>query len=401
MPISRRQFLTAATALGAASACGLEAFAAVPPPQTAGQAASPGHEGSGQNRQMGLRAGDTAVPPQLPTLREAARSRGLLAGCAVNTHALRTDAAYMELVKQQANLVVAENAMKFGPIHPGPETFFFDEADLLFSFAQTHGMAVRGHNFVWHRQLPGWFAGYATKANAASILTDHITVVGGRYAGRVQSWDVVNEAIHLPDGLPDGLRHSPWYELLGASYVDLAFGAARRVDPHALLTYNDYDLENETPAHAAKRAAVLTLVRGMQQRGVPIDAVGIQSHLSAGGGVQYGPGLTRFMGEIQSMGLKILLTEMDVNDRALGADPRVRDEAVAAVYDQYLRLTLANPAVLAVLTWGLTDRYTWLNGEDARPDKLPERALPFDADLKAKTAYVREVEAVLGVPTRG
>ncbi len=353
---------------------------------------------------MGLQPGNTAVPSGMPTLREAARSRGLRAGCAVDIRALRADAPYAQLVKEQCNLVVAENAMKFGLIQPKQNVFFFDEADFLFSFAQTHGIEVRGHNFVWHREIPAWFEEHASPQNAASILVKHIDTVGGRYAGRVQSWDVVNEAIHLEDGKPDGLRDSPWYRLLGPGYIDLAFRTARQVDPHALLCYNEYGIEGENAGDAAKRAAVLTLLRGMRERGVPLDAVGIQSHISAGGSAPYGQGLTDFMGAIRAMGLQIMLTEMDVNDRALGADIRTRDAAIGAAYYQYLMLALANPAVNAVLTWGITDRYTWLNGKDSdahlRSDKLPERPLPFDADLKPKLAYVGEVQAILNAPAR-
>ncbi len=345
--------------------------------------------------------GDASVPAGLPTLREAAEQRGLLVGTAVAIPQLKSNQAYADLLKQQANIVVAENAMKFGPMRPAPEKFFFDDADALFAFAEANGIKVRGHNFVWHRQLPRWFGDYATRDNAQSLLTNHIQTVGGRYAGRVHSWDVVNEAIQVDDGQAEGLRNSPWYKLLGPGYIDTAFQTARKVDPKALLCYNDYGIENESPADGAKRAAVLKLVRGMQARNVPIDAVGIQSHIAAGGKQVYGAGLQQFMHEVQSMGLKILLTEMDVNDRALPSDPATRDKAVGAVYAQYLTLALANPATIALLTWGITDKYTWLNGEDSRPDKLPERALPFDADLRPKPAYVAEVEAVRAAPARG
>ncbi len=345
--------------------------------------------------------GDAALPAGLPTLREAAEQRGLLVGTAVAVPMLRRDPAYADLVKQQANIVVAENSMKFGPLRPAPDKFFFDEADALFAFAEANGIKVRGHNFVWHRQLPRWFDGYATKNNAESILTNHIETVGGRYAGRVHSWDVVNEAIQVSDGMPDGLRNSPWYKLLGPGYIDTAYRTARKVDPKALLCYNDYDIESDAPQQAAKRAALLKLVRGMQARNVPIDAVGIQSHIKASEKQVYGAGLEQFMHEVQSLGLKILLTEMDVNDRALPSDIPTRDKAVGEVYAHYLKLTLANPDTIALLTWGITDRYTWLNGEDSRADKLPERALPFDADLRPTPAYVAEVEAVRGAAARG
>ena len=336
------------------------------------------------------------------TLKDAAAARGLLVGCCVPARALRNDPAYAALVKQQMNILVAENEFKFGPIHPQPTTFFFDDADYIINFAEQNGMKMRGHNFVWHRSLPSWFATTVTPANAEQVLVNHIETVGGRYKGRIHSWDVVNEAVQVSDGLPGGMRNSPWQKVL-PNYIDVAFRTARRVDPHALLTYNDYDIEGEDAASTAKRAAILDLVRGMQKRGVPIDAIGIQSHIHAGpkpdGSHTYGPALTQFMNDVQSLGLKLMLTEMDVNDRDLPADA-TRDAIVADLYTSYLRTTLANKDVLAVLTWGITDKYTWLNHEGARKDGQPERSLPFDADLKPKPAFASELIALRSAPKR-
>ncbi len=333
------------------------------------------------------------------TLKVAAASRGLLVGCCVHAKALREQPDYTALVKQQMSILVAENEFKFGPIHPQPTTFFFDAADTIINFAEQNGMNMRGHNFVWHRALPPWFATYVTPQNAEQVLVNHIETVGGRYKGRIHSWDVVNEAIQVSDNLPNGMRNSPWQKLL-PSYIDIAFRTARRVDPHALLTYNDYDVEGEDEQSTAKRSAVLALVRGMQQRGVPIDAVGIQSHIHAGPKYTYGPALQQFMSDVQKLGLKMMLTEMDVNDRDLPADIPTRDAAVADLYSSYLRTTLANPNVLALLTWGITDRSTWLNHEGARKDGLPERSLPFDADLKPKPAFFAELNALQQAPHR-
>ena len=194
-------------------------------------------------------------------------------------------------------------------------------------------MKMRGHNFVWHRALPPWFATYVTPQNAEQVLVNHIETVAGRYKGRIHSWDVVNEAIQVSDNLPNGMRNSPWQKVL-PNYIDIAFRTARRVDPHAILTYNDYGIEAEDAASTAKRSAVLALVRGMQQRGVPIDAVGIQSHIHAGPKYTYGPALQQFMADIQKLGLKMMLTEMDVNDRDLPADIPTRDNAVADALPQ-------------------------------------------------------------------
>jgi endo-1,4-beta-xylanase len=335
------------------------------------------------------------------TLRAAAAARGLLVGCAVADAPLRTDAAYRDLVRAQANIVVAENAFKFGLLRPTPNTFDFDRADELAAFAKANSMRLRGHNFVWHRQLPGWFASYVTAQNAERVLVEHIERVGGRYAGQIHSWDVVNEAVELADKLPGGLRNSPWQQLL-PGYIDIAYRTARRVDPHALLVYNDYGIEGEDPASAAKRAAVLALLRGLQNRNVPIDALGIQSHLSAadpsGHPPTYGPGLMELIAQVRSMGLKVLITELDVNDRHLPAAIPERDAAVAAVYASYLETVLADPAVIAVLTWGITDRYTWLNGEDSRPDHQPERPLPFDAAMQPTPAFAAMLHALQGKP---
>jgi endo-1,4-beta-xylanase len=340
-----------------------------------------------------------AQAPPLRSLGEVAASRGMLSGCAVAVARLRDDAPYKELIRTQANIVVAENAFKFGPIHPTPTTYFFDDADYLAHFAETNGMKLRGHNFVWHRSLPAWFNGYVTPQNAEHVLTDHIERVAGHFAGRIHSWDVVNEAIAPQDNLPGGMRNSPWQQLL-PQYLDIAYRTARRVDPKALLVYNDYGIEAEDADSAKKRAAVLTLLRGMQERNVPIDALGIQSHISAGSGAVYGEGLQRLIADASAMGLTVMLTEMDVNDRGLGPDIPGRDAAVSAAYSSYLRTALANPAVTALLTWGIADRYTWLNGEQSRADRLPERPLPFDRDLQPKSAFYAEVRAMTLAPSR-
>lgn len=354
---------------------------------------------------MGVAGGVGAQGMQVAgaSIRSAGAGRGILAGCAVNVHALRTDAAYRKLLQEQVGIVVGESEFKFGPLRPTPTTFFFDNADYLTAFAEANGMKLRGHNFVWHRQLPGWFEGYVTQANAKQVLVEHIERVGGRYAGKMQSWDVVNEAIQVSDGLKGGFRDSPWQKVLGGTgavpeYIDVAFRTARRVDPRALLVYNDYGIEGEDEGSAKKREAVLGLLRAMQKEGIPVDGLGVQSHLNAankdGSATVYGKGLMTMIAEARKMGLKVLVTEMDVNDRHLGTAIGPRDAAVAKVYGSYLGMVLHDPAVVAVLTWGITDKYTWLDHEDARADGLPERCLPFDAEMRPVAAFAAEVKAL-------
>jgi len=346
------------------------------------------------------------APPEVETLRAAAARRGLLAGCAVQVQHLRDDPMYAALVGQQAGIIVEESALKFGPLRPSPTEYFFDNADYLFAFAKKHKQKVRGHNFVWHEQIPKWFAGYVTSANAERVLVEHIERVGGRYKGRVHSWDVVNEAIEIKDGLPGGLRNSGWQVVLPGhgdvpAYIEIAFRTARRVDPKAMLVYNDYGIEADDAKSEAKRKAVMTLLRNMLARGIPVDALGVQSHLTAGSHDAFGPeyaygaGLRSMIVEARGMGLKVLLTEMDVNDRKLPASVAARDAAVAATYSGYLREALADEAVVALLTWGITDKYTWLDyGFQQREDKQPQRCLPFDAGMQATAAFFAVRDAI-------
>ncbi len=197
---------------------------------------------------------------------------------------------------------------------------------------------------------------------------------------------MVNEAIWVKDGRVDGLRVSPWLELIGPDYIELAFRAAHQADPSALLTYNDYGIELDTPEQTDKRAQVLMLVRRLKARGVPIDAVGIQSHLTAGDAAP-GAGLISFVRELRHMGLQVLITELDIDDHKLSGSLAERDSAVAALYRDYLNIMLNEPNLTAVLTWGITDRYTWLTATKPRPDGKPQRPLPFDPDYHPAPAF--------------
>ena len=332
------------------------------------------------------------------SLRAHAAAVGLQVGCAVVPELLdlaqnRPDPnsdPYTRTVIEQAGILVAENAMKWSSLRPSPTGFAFEQADRLFEFAALHGQLVRGHNLCWHEQLPGWFAATANRENARALLTQHIQTVAGRYAGRVQSWDVVNEAVHIPDGRADGLRKSPWLELIGPEYIELAFATAAKADPQAKLTYNDYDIELDTAEQSAKRGQVLLLVRRLHARGIPIQAIGLQSHLQANG-PQPGAGIVSLIREAAKMGLEVYITEMDVNTHSLEGGPEAQDAAVAAVYKSYLGLVLPGPNVKAVLTWGISDARTWLNQSKQpwaqRADGARQRPLPFDDQYAPTPAF--------------
>jgi endo-1,4-beta-xylanase len=359
---------------------------------------------SGGNSAVAMGASDPKSITGKGSLKSRAAAKGLLAGCAVNAEVLRSDEAYRNLLAEQYNIVVGENCMKWADLRPSADSYSFDEADELVAFAQTHGMKVRGHNFVWHESLPKWFESTVNKDNARKFMTDHIMTVGGRYKGRIHSWDVVNEAIWIKDGRPDGLRSSsPWMQMLGPGYIDIAFKTARQADPKALLTYNEYGIEYDTEEEGKKRAAVLDLLHRMKAAGTPIDALGVQSHMHAGGKDSFGKGVTDLMAKAREMGLQVFVTEMDVKDEDIDSnDISVIDREVANVYRDYLATVLHDPSVKAVLTWGVSDKHSWLNSPSQHkknPGRMA-RPLPFDKDYEPKEAFFAIRDALDGAKKR-
>jgi endo-1,4-beta-xylanase len=352
-----------------------------------------------------LKKKDKRPPAPEPTrvtgpesLRAHAAARGLLYGAAVVPELLDVEGmatqgttdGYTQLVGAQAGILVAENAMKWHALRPTPQSFDFSQADRLMRFADLMGQRVRGHNLCWHEGQPSWFKSTATRENARQLLVDHIQSVCTHFRGHIQSWDVVNEAIDPADGRPDGLRKSPWLELVGPDYLELAFLTAAQADPAARLVYNDYGIELDTPENEIKRGQVMLLLRRLKARGVPIHAVGVQSHLQATG-PQPGAGLVTFIRDAARLGLDVYITEMDVNTRKLEGGPAIQDTVVAKVYADYLGMVLREPNVPVALTWGLTDAHSWLNTVDQpwvkRADGAPQRPLPFDDALNPTPAF--------------
>lgn len=329
-------------------------------------------------------------------LRDVAAERGLLDGSAVSYVELQNP-DFANLLAAEASIVVSENDMKWRRIHPEPDRYDFRRGDALLAFASAHGQKLRGHNLCWHEYNPDWLARVATRQNAADLLRRHIAAVAGHYAGHVHSWDVVNEAVSVRDGRPDGLRHSIWLELIGPEYLEIAFRAAAAADASALLTYNDYDLEQDSPDNERKQQAVLRLLQSLRERGAPVQALGLQSHLRAGPTSGW-DGFHRFLEHVEALGLQVFVTELDVDDRELPADVAERDRGVAALYRDYLSNVLQHRPVKAVLTWGLTDADSWLNHSKPRPDGLPLRPLPFDMALQPKPAFFAMRETIAARP---
>ncbi|HEY1721199.1 MAG TPA: endo-1,4-beta-xylanase [Magnetospirillaceae bacterium] len=322
-------------------------------------------------------------------MRDLATARGLLFGSAVATTYLDKDPAFAAVFVRECGVLVPEWEAKWAMVQPEPGLFDFSAANRLVAFAQKHEMVFRGHNLVWHLYNPEWLRGALKAEDARRVLESYIRRIVGQYRGAAQSWDVVNEAIEVKDGRADGLRQSIWLEAIGSDYIDLAFRIARAADPRAKLVYNDYGLDQSDVESLRKRSAVLDLLRGMRARGTPIDALGLQAHLWAGKPFD-GQSLRRFISDVAALGLEVYVTELDVVDVNL-PDDGTRDAIVAQVTSDYLAAVLAEPVVKGVFTWGLSDKYSWLNTRSApwakRGDGKPERGLPLDADLRRKPMW--------------
>ena len=325
------------------------------------------------------------------SLKAHARHHGLTFGSAVIIRNMQEDSRFAELIQEQCGIVVPTNELKWVALRPAPDKFDFARPDFLLGFAKSHHMLMCGHTLYWHQSVPDWLKEPANSSKTRQFFVDHITTVCKHFAGQLHSWDVVNEAIQPSDGLPSGMRKSFWYEQIGPDYVELAFRTARAADPQAKLTYNDYGVEFDNDGDAERRRLILEMVRDLKKRDVPIDAVGVQSHVKVTKSPAFGKGLADYMDSFRQMGLEVYLTELDVNEDDTATDDIAqRDAIVAHTYSDYLNVALANPAVKLVLTWDFSDRFTWLNESQSHHKKQPnrmQRSLPFDSDYRPKDAF--------------
>jgi GH35 family endo-1,4-beta-xylanase len=317
------------------------------------------------------------------TLRDAADSRGLHIGAAVNMSPFRNEAAYTQTLGREFNMLVAENAMKFDAMHPSQNTYNFTDADALVMYAEANDMAVRGHTLVWHSQLPGWLTGgNFNRDQVIAIMRDHIMTVVGRYRGRILAWDVVNEAVSDNNGQ---LRtDSFWHQRIGPEYIAMAFQFAREADPDAILYYNDYSAEGS----GAKSDAVFNLVSGLVNQGVPIDGVGWQMHQINPFRIQQAH--RNNAARIASLGLEISITEMDVRISLPTTAQELQEQALA--YRDVVEFCLTQPNVKTIVAWGFTDKYSWIPGFFQGFGD----ALIFDMNYQPKPAYSAMLSALGG-----
>jgi len=313
--------------------------------------------------------------------------------------------AYAALLERDCGVLVPENEFKWQALRPDEKTFTFDHFSDMLEYAEARGMAMRGHTLFWHKteRMPGWLNDYNYGADplksAKTLLGTHIRTAGKYFGDQIYSFDVVNETVS-EDG---SLRHSGLSRAFGGTeaMLDYAYHTARIAAPKSQLVYNDY--MSWEPGNEKFRAGVLALLEGFRKRGVPCDALGLQSHIGPRGDTsakaQEKP-WRQFLDEVTGMGYKLLITEFDVNDRALPADHARRDRAVADYAKAYLDICFSYTQLKDVLAWGLCDKYSWLSGFNPRSDKQLQRATPYDEAFKPKPLYVAFEDAFKAAPTR-
>ena len=356
-----------------------------------------------------LLATSSTASAQTPSLKDTFKD-SFLVGAALNpAQFTEQDVRGAALVKAQFNSITPENVLKWERVHPEPDSYSFELPDRYVSFGEKNHMFIVGHTLVWHNQVPSWvFQGENGNPTVREVLlkrmSDHIHTVVGRYKGRINGWDVVNEALD-EDGT---LRQTPWLKIIGEDYIAKAFQFAHEADPQAELYYNDYNLENE-----AKLKGALELLRKLQAQGVPISGVGIQGHyhMDAPTNQQVDAAITAF-GEL---GLKVMVTELDVDvlplafqyagaDVSLSAElqpklnpytkglPRSMQQALAQRYAGLFGVYLKHHGTLTRVTfWGVTDGDSWLNNWPVKGRR--NYPLLFDRNGRPKPAYDAVIRA--------
>lgn len=317
------------------------------------------------------------------TLRDAARSTGVLIGTAVRP-GLFSEAAYSATLAREFNMVEPEDGMKWWTIRQNQGSFDFSKGDEVVRFAQAHGMKVRGHCLVWDHNNPDWLAqGHFHPEQLSLLLQEHITTVMRHYAGQVFAWDVVNEAFD-ENGKP---KDSPWYNKPGIGfseegtrYIEQAFRWAREADSKALLFYNEAEGEGLN----RKSDAIYAMVKDLKKRGVPIDGVGLQMHISL---LDYDTdAVAANIARLTALGVQVHITELDVS-LPLGSTGQANKDDLqrqADLYRRIVRACLESPGCTAIQTWGFTDRYSWIGSHS---HGARGAALPFDRSYKPKLAY--------------
>lgn len=302
------------------------------------------------------------------------------------------------LIRKEFNAITAENIMKSMFTHPQKDKYDFALSDKFVAFGEKNKMFIHGHTLIWHSQLAPWMQKIADSTEMKAFMKDHITTIVTKYKGRINSWDVVNEALN-EDGT---LRQSVFLKTLGEKYLADAFILAAKADPKAELYYNDYNNEE-----LKKREGTINLIKKVRAAGGKVDGVGIQAHWRL-----ESPSIKEIEESIEAyaaLGLKIAFTELDitvlpnpwdlkgadVNQNFEGSEkmnpyPKALPDSVqsklAERYASIFKLFLKHKDKISRVTfWGVYDGQSWLN--DWPIKGRTNYPLPFDVNLKHKKAY--------------
>ena len=286
----------------------------------------------------------------------AAERNGRYFGTAVAAYKL-SDNVYQTILNREFNSVTPENEMKWDATEPSQNSFSYGSSDQIVNHARSRGMKVRGHALAWHQQQPQWAQRLEGTAIRNAML-NHVTNVATHFRGLIDSWDVVNEA--FADG-SSGARRDSNLQRSGNDWIEAAFRAARAADPNAKLCYNDYNTDDWTHA---KTQAVYRMVQDFKQRGVPIDCVGLQSHMNNQS--PYPSNYRTTLSSFAALGVDVQITELDIE----GANP--------TWYANVVNDCLAVPRCTGITVWGIRDSDSW------RASQTP---LLFDGNGNKKAAY--------------
>jgi endo-1,4-beta-xylanase len=322
----------------------------------------------------------TATPARAATtLDQLAKAKGkLFFGSATDNPEL-SDTAYTSILGSEWGSITPGNSQKWDTTEPSNGTFNFGPGDTVVNFAKAHNEVVRGHNLVWHSQLPGWVSSLPTNQVQAAMET-HITTEVNHYKGQVYSWDVVNEPFN-DDGT---YRTDAFYNAMGTGYIADALRTARAADPNAKLYLNDYNLEGS----GAKADAMFNLVSSLKSQGVPIDAVGFEGHLAT----QYGfpSGLQANLQRFANLGVDVAITELDV--RMPLPETAAQDATQTTYYTNVVNACLAVSRCVSITVWDFTDKYSWVPGAFSGQGA----ACLYDSNLTKKPVYNAVANALGG-----
>ena len=322
-----------------------------------------------------------------------------------------SDLGARQIVLRECNILVPENELKWTAVRPNPKDFVFTGADALLDWAEQNQMKMRGHNLLWLRpdRNPGWLNAYdfgpRPGTEAERLLRDHVDTVCKRYGTRIFTWDVVNEAIDPATGQ---MRDMVFSRHLGDNCMDIVFDAARKAAPRAALVYNDFMTWGDNSAR--HRDGVLKLLDRMKSRKVPVDVLGVQSHIGAGEIGDVKGTMTfdareeadwkSFMDAATRLYPRLQITEFDVSELGTPADIEARDRIIADLARRYLDMMLSYRGLDHVMCWGMLDHHSWLQSRTRRPDGMLKRGCPYDPNYKPKPLRQAIADAFRAAPPR-